>query len=471
MSESINLNESKNQPSLNMGDEVKKAFLNQFAENQNHHQRLFVQFLSVVLIALIAYAYVYTNTSNYVNPSINTNNITEISQPYDTSIILNSFEAKTFDVVKDKSGHILSYAKIHLVSIYLFAQMVLVVLGLTLLHMGYSFRRDQQVIHNIRVKSLTSEEYKKIFETSFTGLGKRFTNYLPNFYGILFFAIFAIQVITYWSAYVYLDRFPEVQKINNIIKQVTFINDFFGYNITYSSLKFILGIPVGILFSFYFLYFIKYNTKVNNIKLVNQLTITSISDRINLKRIALLCLFFAVIKIIFLIWIFSLSLLSSAIISFFAVLANLFARYLTLRSQKVKNISNAIFYFLAALAIFIITIISFLNHTNRVGQNSRLLFFICFITTCILYTIAQLYQKGFLKPKNNAIAIVHQLKQESYFFFILSIIFILISFSKMVSLDYFLSFMLGFWALAWSIRSITFIVDTELERNHNDNIE
>lgn len=348
--------------SINMSNEVKKAFVIQFAENQNHHQRLFIQFLSAVLIALVAYAYVYSNTSNYVvpRPLANQQNYNPTIEPsYDTSVILNSFEAKTFETIKDKKGDILSYSKIHLVGSYLFAQMVLVVLGLTLLHMGYSFRRDQQVVRNIRIKSLGDKEFKEIFATSFTGLGKRFTNYLPNFHGILFFAIFTIQVITYCSIYIYFDRFPETTILGGHQVPVIFLKDFFGYNISYKSLKFLLLAPVGLLFIFYFLYFIKYNTKVNNIKLVNQLTITKLANRNNLKKISLICLLFFGIKISLLFFSFSTSLLSSAVINLFAFLSNSFARYLTLKGKRVKNISNALFYFLAAITAFGITLYGF----------------------------------------------------------------------------------------------------------------
>lgn len=468
--------QNENNVPVNMDHEVKKAFINQFAENQNHQQRLFVHFLSVVLVSLVAYAFVYSNTSNYYKKTGTDKFETEMFQGQDTSVFLQPFEAKTFDTVKDKNGNILSYGKIHLVSIYLFAQMVLLVLGLTLLHMGYSFRRDQQVVHTIRIKSLGEDEFKKIFSTGFTGLGKRFTNYLPNFYSILFFAILALQLIIYWSIYIYLDTYPEIEGSRLII----FISDFFGYNITYRAIKFILSLPILFQAGFYFLYFIKYNTKVNNIQLKNQLSITSLADKNNLRKIGRLCLLFGVIKFVFLLWFFSLSLMSSAIISFFAACANLFAGYIKMNEKNGhediehhkksygKNLSNFIFYLFASLGIIVITIYSIAHRNHRITVNTGPLIIFCTIMTIIIYSVSELHKNKYIKTGNNALAIVDQLKLESYIFFIMLGTYFIIFFSKIKFFDYALSLALGSLAFAWSVRSLMLIVDTELQRNNSE---
>jgi hypothetical protein len=459
-------NAPTNTPSANMGDEVKKAFINQFAENQNHYQRLFVQFLSAVLIALVAYAFVYTNTSNYVNP--NRNEVAVKIQPSDSSSVLGSFEAETFDTIKDKDGHILSYGKIHLIAANLFAQLILLVLGLTLLNMGYAFRRDQHVIHNIRVSSLSEKEYTAVFEIGFTGLKKRIINYLPNFYGILFFAIMAMQLLVYLSIYFYLTRF-ETESLGGTEKEQYFLS-FLGYGVSYRTVKFFLLFPLLTQFCFYVLYFLKYNSRVNNIKLRTQLTITSLANRANLRTLIIVCFAFFILKVAFLAFFFSLSLFASATLSFFAGWANSFYRYLSLKQdsayQRKQNISNAIFYFLSASLILSVTTYGMYHQNLRISATDiSPLISISFLLVISIYIVAELYQQKFRKSGSNAITIVDQLKFESYLFFTLFIGFFFIFFTKIRFIDYVVSFGIGLLSLAWFIRSVAFIIDDELERS------
>src|SRR4051812_39468995 len=98
-------------------DELLKSFHEQFAGNQNHHQTLFIQFISAVFVVIIGYVFVYTNTS---------------------------IDASFFSSTRDKvtGEHITSYAIIHLIGSYFLAQIILTLLCSLTMNIGYGFRRD-----------------------------------------------------------------------------------------------------------------------------------------------------------------------------------------------------------------------------------------------------------------------------------------------------------------------------------------
>ena len=59
---------------MNFKEEILNSFHSQFAQNQNHHQKLFFQILSVIVTVMIGYSYVYTDggklDENELNSSI-----------------------------------------------------------------------------------------------------------------------------------------------------------------------------------------------------------------------------------------------------------------------------------------------------------------------------------------------------------------------------------------------------------------
>ncbi|MFN8289483.1 MAG: hypothetical protein U0U70_04455 [Chitinophagaceae bacterium] len=244
--------------------QIQKSFLNQFAENQNHNQRLFIQFLSSVLIVITAYAYVYTNTTSsdgtYVYKTLpatvrDSSNNSQLSNPY-TIIKIDSYP---FSSVKNENGAILSYSQMTLLSIYLFAQIALLILSIMILHMGYSFRRDQVTVYRIRRVNLRDETYKNIFGgKSSMGFGKGFFEYLPNFNSILFFSICVIQIGLFISIFFYLNRygsetFAELGE--------TFVTP--PYSIKYTDLSSSLFFPLFINLFLYTYYYNRYEFGVN----------------------------------------------------------------------------------------------------------------------------------------------------------------------------------------------------------------
>jgi hypothetical protein len=157
--------------------ELLSSFHQQFAENQNHLQTVFIQFISAVLVVLVGYGFVYTNMTA---------------------------QAKFADLVKE--GSVLkSYDILDLFGSYLIAQTILGLLVTLTANIGYSFRRDQFVNFNIRHHYLDKKEYEAIFGIrSYDPRGKWLGNYLPEFNRMFIFAIYIIQLILFWSILTWL---------------------------------------------------------------------------------------------------------------------------------------------------------------------------------------------------------------------------------------------------------------------------
>lgn len=150
--------------------ELLKTFHEQFAQNQNHHQDLFIKFLSAVFIVIAAYFIIYVNTQSF-------------AKWHDSTFVANSNE-------------ITSYAIWHLIGAYFIAQIIFLIMLIVVTNMGYNFRRDQKVNYNIRIKLLAEALYKEIFnEKSFNPNNLKFNDYLPGFHLIFSISIFLLQVL------------------------------------------------------------------------------------------------------------------------------------------------------------------------------------------------------------------------------------------------------------------------------------
>lgn len=141
---------------------------NQFANNQNHHQSVFTQFLIALLSLFAGYGYVYIHTSGEVSACCQ-------------QLIINSVGVEYY-----------SPTILLLTSAVVLA--VLALLNVLLLNLGYSFRRDQHVNKKIREKFLDKSEYESTFGELYNSDNKLYTDFLPNFYAIFFWFIFGFQV-------------------------------------------------------------------------------------------------------------------------------------------------------------------------------------------------------------------------------------------------------------------------------------
>jgi Trk-type K+ transport system membrane component len=130
----------------------------QFAENQNHHQGLFIKFLIALFMLFGGFGFVYIHTKSCI--------------PYDQTYVLS-----------DNYG--IYFSNFILLGTSVFVISVLLLLNLIILNLGYGFRRDQHLNMRIRKREL-QHEYDDIFEKLYNSDNKSFWNYLPNFYMIFF---------------------------------------------------------------------------------------------------------------------------------------------------------------------------------------------------------------------------------------------------------------------------------------------
>lgn len=162
-------------------EELLSSFHQQFSENQNHLQTIFIQFLSAVLVILGGYGYVYTHT-------------TGDADFYNLSYFPNTTTMK-------------SYALLHLIGSFLVAQIILGLLITLILNIGYGFRRDQMAIYNIRLKYLGTAFQREIFGTrSFDPRNQSVYVFLPEFNRNFVYAMAVIQALLLGSLLTFLDN-------------------------------------------------------------------------------------------------------------------------------------------------------------------------------------------------------------------------------------------------------------------------
>ena len=176
---------------MELKDELIKNFHEQFAQNQNHHQKVFFQILSVIVTVTVGYSYVYTMGGDLPNPKL---------------------KPSTF-----------------LLSLSLIISTIVLGLSLVLLcNMAYGFRRDQYVNNKIRKKTKlihNTDPKDDIFPKSYDpawsfnrkqkeylkrlkkmNIPTRITygiwvwilmrlSWMPNFHNSLFFMLSLIQVL------------------------------------------------------------------------------------------------------------------------------------------------------------------------------------------------------------------------------------------------------------------------------------
>lgn len=151
-------------------DSILITLHSQFAENQNHHQKIFIQFLIALLTLFGGYGYIYTHT----NPNI----------PVTQTFIQN------INCIEYYSGNTLIITSIIVIAI-------LLLLNVILLNLGYSFRRDQFINKKIREKYLDPNEYENVFGKLYNPGNKPKYDYLPDFYNIFFWFILGFQIFIF----------------------------------------------------------------------------------------------------------------------------------------------------------------------------------------------------------------------------------------------------------------------------------
>ncbi|MDR2121405.1 MAG: hypothetical protein LBP64_11120 [Tannerella sp.] len=143
----------------------------QFAENQNHHQGLFIKFLIALFVLFGGFGFVYVHTKPFI--------------PYEQTYIL-------------LENNRIYFSNFILLNTSVFVQSVLLLLSLIILNLGYGFRRDQHLNMIIRKREL-QREYYDVFKGLYNSDNKGFLNYLPDFYAIFFLFITGFQVLIFMT--------------------------------------------------------------------------------------------------------------------------------------------------------------------------------------------------------------------------------------------------------------------------------
>ena len=149
-----------------IGDDIVKSFHEQFAQNQNHHQNLFIQTLVILLTVLIGYGYVYVRV-----------------------------------------GSIESDLNVTIETLYAYQVIALFLLSTAIAlisNMALGFRRDQLMAANIRIRTkvMTLNSNDNYFFGTFNPQGKtKFILWMPEFHIIFFISLIIMKsllvVITY----------------------------------------------------------------------------------------------------------------------------------------------------------------------------------------------------------------------------------------------------------------------------------
>ena len=161
-----------NSENMETKEKILENLHSQFAENQNHHQGLFIQFLIALLALFAGFGYVYTHT----NPNI----------AYTQSFVQQINEVDYF-------------SNLTLLATSVVVLAVLLLLNGILINQGYGFRRDQHLNMIIRKKYLGDDDYNEVFGKLYNSDNKGFWNYLPDFYTIFFRFILGFQVFVFIS--------------------------------------------------------------------------------------------------------------------------------------------------------------------------------------------------------------------------------------------------------------------------------
>ena len=187
---------SKNIDKVTIAEDIIKSFHEQFAQNQNHHQKLFLQILAVLLTVIVGFGYIYIRIE-----------------------------------AKDKNE-----VNITVETIYLFLSLSLFLLSLAialLSNMALGFRRDQLVASNMRAKVGILKNPQKndgYFITSFNPVGKtRFLLWMPEFHLIFFLFLIIIKIILFTGVILNNSCRLELSPCSNLLLTLSMILALLSY--------------------------------------------------------------------------------------------------------------------------------------------------------------------------------------------------------------------------------------------------
>lgn len=225
------------------GIDIVKSFHEQFAQNQNHHQALFVQALAVLVTVLVGFGYVYIRakvppqkSEASVVPTVAKFNVTTaaglkaIAQNITSSSpASNSIQRVSEVIPQTQSPTPEVNVTVEMLYGFLALACLLLSFGIALIsNMALGFRRDQTVAANIRVlwgvmpqpKYPQEDRHFKgvdYFPSSFNPVDKkRFFFWMPEFHQIFLGTLFFVKIIVVLSVWVHPEFSKLVWPISNL---------------------------------------------------------------------------------------------------------------------------------------------------------------------------------------------------------------------------------------------------------------
>jgi hypothetical protein len=186
----------------------------QLAENDNNRNSVFSSFIVGIIALFGFYGYVFVNT--------------------------NRRKYWNFDI---QEFLLMSFVTIG----------ILFFLAILALNLGYSYRRDQFIVHNIRKERYKNkEEMEKIFGNLYSPQNKNILDFIPNFYNLFYWLFLFSEIFILFTAIL---KVFEILKINDIINNTILFYKY--YRISHIVMLFhVFFIFLTIIFRF--LYYLKY---------------------------------------------------------------------------------------------------------------------------------------------------------------------------------------------------------------------
>jgi len=168
--------EEKKEDEKNREYELEDQLHEQYAVNDNSRNSVFISFIVGIIALFGFYGFVYVNTYKR-----------EISSEY-------RYESWNFNI---NIFLLMSFVTIG----------ILFFLAILAIYLGYSLRRDQFIIYNIRkkrYKGVTEKEtkvrMKEIFGGIYSPYNKDCSDYLPNFYNLFYWLFFKSEIFIFVTA-------------------------------------------------------------------------------------------------------------------------------------------------------------------------------------------------------------------------------------------------------------------------------
>lgn len=208
----------------NLGLNIVKGFHEQFAQNQNHHQNLFLQALTVLLTALIGFGFVYIRVQpssvadKLSGPAIVATSATMPSSggkiPAHGGNIVSAATTPNLQPQSPPPAKTDIYVTIETLHAFLALATLLLTLGIALIcNMALGFRRDQMVAANIRMLAgvmrqegepleVLVSNSKDFFPGGFNPVRNRgIWDWMPEFHKIFLLTLFLVQILLSYSVF------------------------------------------------------------------------------------------------------------------------------------------------------------------------------------------------------------------------------------------------------------------------------